>query len=93
MNHIRRICHSLTGLRRRVGVLLASSAVPTAVLAADPPLPRGWREHPPRRPAHIHAVVAAGVTSWQIALITIGAAVVAGVLAVLVRRARFARGA
>ena len=93
MNHIRGICHSLTGLRRRVGILLASSAVPTALLEADPPLPRGWREHPPPRPAHIHAVAAVGVTNWQIALITIGAAVLASVLAVLVRRARVARGA
>jgi hypothetical protein len=92
MNHIRRICHSLTGLQRRVGVLLASSAVPPAVLAADPPLPPpGWHEHPPPLPARTHTVVVGGMPHWQITLITVGAALLAGALAVLVGRARVAR--
>ena len=93
MNHIRRIRRSLTGLRRRVVALLASGAVPAGVLAADPPLPRGWREHRAPLPAHAHMVVAGAVPNWLIALITIGAALLATALGVLVRRMRVARRA
>jgi hypothetical protein len=93
MNDIRRICQSLTGLQRRVGALLASSTVPSALLAADPPLPPGWREHPRPLPAHTHTVVAAAVPNWLITLIAVGVALLASALAVLVRRSRVARRA
>jgi hypothetical protein len=93
MNYIRRICHSLTSLQRRVGVLLASTAVAPAVLAADPPIPPpGWHPHPPPLPARTHTVVVGGMPAWQITLITVGAALLAGALAVLVWRARVAWG-
>jgi hypothetical protein len=85
MNHIRRICQSVTGLQRRVGALLASSAVPPAVVAADPPLPPGWRGHPRPLPAHTHAVLVGGLPNWLITFITMGVAL-ASALAVLVRR-------
>ena len=45
MNHIRRICRSLSGLPRRAGLLIASAA--PAVLWADPPLPPGWNKYLP----------------------------------------------
>jgi hypothetical protein len=93
MNHIRRICRCLSGLQRRVGALLASSAVPAAVLAADPPLPPGWRGHPKPLPAHTHTMIAGAVPNWLIALITIGIVLLASALAVLVRRTRVARRA
>jgi hypothetical protein len=93
MNDIRRICQSLTGLQRRVGALLASSTVPSALLAADPPLPPGWREHPKPLPAHTHMVVAGAVPNWLITLITIGAALLATALGVLFMRMRVARRA
>lgn len=44
MNHIRRICRSLSGLPRRAGLLIATAA--PAVLWADPPLPPGWNKYP-----------------------------------------------
>jgi hypothetical protein len=91
MSHIRRICRSLTGLQRLVRALLASSTVPAAVLAADPPLPPGWREHPRPLPAHTHMVVAGAVPNWLITLITIAAALLATALGVLFRRMRGAR--
>lgn len=93
MNHIRRIRRSLTGLQRHVGALFASGAVPAGVLAADPPLPRGWRGHLTPLPAHTHVVVADAVPNWLIALITIAAALLATALGVLVRRMRVARRA
>jgi hypothetical protein len=85
MNRIRRICHSLAGLSRRAGVLLASAAAP-AVLWADPPRPRppGWNKHPPL-PAHTHLTGTTGMPSWQIIL------VVAALLAVTVYRIWAAR--
>ena len=39
----------------------------------------------------VHTVVAAGMTGWQIALIAIGAALLAATIAVLLDRARTAR--
>ena len=43
MNHIRRICRTLSGLPRRAGLLIATAA--PAVLWADPPLPPGWNKY------------------------------------------------
>jgi hypothetical protein len=66
---------------------------------AEPP---GWNKHPPLpglvvpQPAHqapvpAHTVVVGGMPGWQIALIAIGAALLAATTAVLVDRARAAR--
>jgi hypothetical protein len=46
MNRLRRTCHSLAGLQRRAGVLLAAAAAVPAVLATPPPHPPGWNKNP-----------------------------------------------
>jgi hypothetical protein len=62
------------------------------------PRPAGWNKHPPlghwtgpvyKVPAHTVAV--GGMPGWQIALIAIGAALLAATATVLVGRARAAR--
>ena len=65
------------------------------------PLPPGWYKHPPLPPAHVHqlahvpvpvrAVVTGGMPGWQIALIALGAALLAAAVAVLAYRAWTAR--
>ena len=85
MNPIRR-------LRRVAGVLAGLAcawlglavAAPAAFAIAVPPLP--IREKHPPLPAHAHTVVG-GMPGWQIALIAIGAALIAAAVAVLVDRA------
>jgi hypothetical protein len=80
-------------------VALGASVAPAALAGGDPrghrgAVPRpgspGWDKHPPL-PAHAHTAVASGMPGWQIVLIVAGAALVAGALVVLVRRARAAR--
>jgi len=65
------------------------------------PLPPGWNKHPPLPPAHVHqlahfpvpvrTVVIGGMPGWQIALIALGAALLAATTAVLAYRAWAAR--
>ncbi len=77
MNRIRRLAAILAGL---AGALLAVAAVAPAALAGPfPPRPPGWDKHPPLPPpgAGIHVVVVGGMPGWQIALIAIGAALLA----------------
>jgi hypothetical protein len=83
---LRRLASVLAGL---AGVLLASAAVAPAALADHVPPPGGSRFHP-ARPATV-TVVAGGMPGWQIALIAVGAALLAATVAVLVDRARAAR--
>jgi hypothetical protein len=90
MNRIHRICRSLAGLPRRVGVLLASAAAAPALLATSPPLPPGWNKHPPL-PAQTHTVVNGGMPGWQVTLIAATAVLLAATLAVIVYRMRAAR--
>ena len=67
-----------------------------------PPVPPGWNKHPPLpvlgpnragypSVSHLHTVVVGGMPGWQIALIAIGAALVAATAAVLAYRAWTAR--
>ena len=87
MNRIRRLAAILAGL---AGALLVVAAVAPAALAGPfPPRPPGWDKHPPLPPpaAGIHIVVAGGMPGWQIALIAIGAALLAATAAVLADRA------
>ena len=86
MNPIRRLSAALGVLP---GALLAFAAVAPAALAQPfPPRAPGWDKHPPPpQSAGIHAVVAGGMPGWQIALIAIGAALLAATVAVLVDRA------
>jgi hypothetical protein len=77
MNPIRRLTAAVAGL---AGALLAVAAVAPAALADPfPPRPPGWDKHPPLPPsgAGIHVVVVGGMPGWQIALIAIGAALLA----------------
>ena len=103
MSHIRRICRSLSGLRRRAGLLIASAA--PAVLWADPPLPPGWNKylhlpagHPPtvrfppgwtrRPPLPAHTVDIGGLPGWHTTLIVATAAVLAAAVIVILTRPR-----
>ena len=81
MNRIRRPAAILAGL---AGALLAVAAVAPAALADPfPPRPPGWDKHPQLPPpgAGIHVVVVGGMPGWQIALIAIGAALLAATAA------------
>ena len=73
---IRRLAAVLAGL---AGALLAFAAAAPAAFAIRPPRPPGWNKHPPLPPpgAGIHVVVVGGMPGWQIALIAIGAALLA----------------
>ena len=87
IQHLRRLAAALAGL---AGALLAVAAVAPAALADPfPPRPPGWDKHPPLPPpgAGIHVVVVGGMPGWQIALIAIGAALLAATAAVLADRA------
>jgi hypothetical protein len=87
MNPVRRLAAALAGL---AGALLAVAAVaPVALARPFPPRPPGWDKHPPLppRPAGIHIVVVGGMPGWQIALIAVGAALLAATAAVLADRA------
>jgi biopolymer transport protein ExbB/TolQ len=57
----------------------------------EPALQPGLNKHPPLAPAHVHAALAGGMPGWQIALIAVGAALLAAVLAVLLHRVWAAR--
>jgi hypothetical protein len=59
-------------------------------LASPPPRPPGWNKHPPL-PAHAHALATSGMPGWQIALIAVGAALLAAALVVTAYRMRTAR--
>ena len=89
MNPARRLTAALAGL---AGALLVYAvAAPAALAQPFPPRPPGWDKHPPPpQPAGIHAVVTGGMPGWQIALIAIGAALLAATIAVLVDRGRAA---
>jgi hypothetical protein len=95
MNRIRRLAAMLAGL---AGALLAFAAAAPAALAstaavrawpswADPPLPPGWRQHPPPGQV-VHAAAFGGMPGWQIALIAAATALLAPTVAVLLDRAR-----
>jgi hypothetical protein len=102
LRHLRRLAAALAGL---AGAVLAFAAAAPAALASGPgPLVPGGNKHPPLPPGHIHQpvhqapvplpvhiVVIGGMPGWQIALIAIGAALVAATAAVLVGRAWAAR--
>ena len=93
MNRIRRLAAAPTGL---AGVLLAfAGAAPAALAQQFPSRPPGWDKHPPLPPSHwdepvnipVRTVIIGGMPGWQIALIAIGAALLAATAAVLLDRA------
>jgi hypothetical protein len=97
MHRIRRFIGVLTGLAAAVVAAVAVAPAAFALEVPPPPGPAGRYEpvapltkHPPV-PAHTHAAVTIGMPGWQIALIAVGAAVVAAALAVLLDRLWAAR--
>jgi len=80
MNHIRRICPSLSGRLRRAGLPTASAA--PAVLVADPPLPPGWNKRPPL-PTHVHQLATGGTPGWQLTLMVVTVMLLAATLVVI----------
>ena len=105
MNPIRRLTAALTGLVSALLALttaapaaLASGPGPPPIREKHPPPPYGhWTEpvmgpnragYPPI--SHVRTVVIGGMPGWQIALIAIGAALLAATVAVLLDRARTA---
>jgi hypothetical protein len=76
MNPTRRLTAAVAGL---AGALLAFAAVAPAALARPfPPRPPGWDKHPPLPLGHVAGIhVVGGMPGWQIALIAIGAALLA----------------
>ena len=91
MNPIHRV-RRLAGVL--AGALLALAATAPAALAINRPLPDGRPSFVPTIPATspaAAAVAAGGMPGWQIALIAIGAALVAATVAVILDRALAAR--
>ena len=92
MNHIRRIAAALTVL---TATLLATAAAAPAAFAMQVPPPGELGSNPvghaPIAPAHTQTIVIGGMPGWQIALIAVGAALLAATVAVLLDRARVAR--
>ncbi len=75
--------------------LLASAAAIPAAFARDIPDPLPGGQYPPAYPAPVlgptvHAVTAGGVAGWQIALIALGAALIAAAVTIVLVRARAA---
>lgn len=85
---IRRLAAVLAGLG---GAALVSIIVAPAAFAVREPPPGGGGAPASPAPPDTVAVVAGGMPGWQIALIALGAALVAAVTAVLLDRARLAR--
>jgi hypothetical protein len=88
MNPMRRICRIVSALVGLAVIWLGLASLPAALAAqASPPGASG--------PVIAHVtrtvVVVGGTPGWQIALIAVGTALVAAVLAVVADRARTAR--
>ena len=87
---IRRLATTLTG---RAAALAAAVAGAPAAFAQPSPPPGPPAEVVRFGPvAHTFNGVAGGMTAWQITLIAIGSAIAGAVLALLLDRARAARG-
>jgi hypothetical protein len=63
---------------------------PAVPIITPPPLAPGTTKHPPL-PVQVHTVMVSGMPGWQIALIAIGAALLAACAAVLADRTWAAR--
>jgi len=89
IRHIRRLAAALAGL---AGALLAFAATAPAAFARPVPPPdihQPVHQGPALVP--VHTVVVGGMPGWQITLVTVGAALLAAALAVLLDRAWAAR--
>jgi hypothetical protein len=83
---VRRLAAALTAIT--CAALASAAIVPAA--SASIPIPNGGPVVP--QPA-VHVVTVSGMAGWQIALIAVGAALVAAIAAVVLDRARIARKA
>jgi hypothetical protein len=95
MNVISRILRPAGYLGRTAGIvfglMLAATAAAPAALAVQAPPPGTGDQTGPAAPAVVHTVTVGGTPGWQIALLAVGAALVAAAIAVLLDRARLAR--
>jgi hypothetical protein len=94
MNIIQRILRPAGFLGRAaaivVGSMLALTAASPAAFAMLEPMPGGGGAPVENTPV-VHTVTVGGTPGWQIALLAVGAAIVAAFIAVLLDRARAAR--
>jgi hypothetical protein len=89
MNRIRRI-RRIAGALAFACIVLAVAA-PAAFARTNPPFvdsPGVTAPPPTPAPVQVHTVIVSGMAGWQIALIAVGAALVAATIAVLLDRAR-----
>ena len=89
IRRIRRIAGALAGLA--CACLVLAVAAPGAFAMTVPPFGVSGAVTTPAPPVQVHTVVVGGMAGWQIALIAVGAALVAATIAVLLDRARTAR--
>jgi hypothetical protein len=87
---IRRLAYTLTGLAAALAV--AVTGAPAAFASTTRPYPPPGELSRFEPVAHPFNGVTGGMTGWQIALISVGAAIVGAVVGVLLDRARAARG-
>lgn len=94
MNIIRRILRPAGFLGRAaaivLGSMLALTAASPAAFAVNAP-PAGGGGTPVGNTPVVHTITVGGTPGWQIALLAVGAAIVAAFIAVLLDRARNAR--
>jgi hypothetical protein len=88
IRHLHPIRHLASALAALTGALLTATVAAPAAFALPVPPPGGGGTVPP---PPVPTVVAGGMPGWQIALIAIGAAVVAAAVAVILDRARAGR--
>ncbi len=88
MNIIKRL-RTYAAILAGLGVALAALAGTAS--ASTGMLPPAGPDAPAQPAPVVHTVVVGGTPGWQIALIAIGAALVAAIAAVLMERARSAR--
>jgi hypothetical protein len=91
IHHIRRLVGVLTGLAAALAVAVAGAPAAFAATGTYPPPDPVSRYEPTPVLGHTHAAVTGGMAGWQIALIAVGAAILAAVVAVLLDRALAAR--
>jgi len=94
MNPIKRIRRLATVLAGLAAALAAFGAAPAFAMHVPPPGETGVTTSPSGTvvpPAEVHTVVVGGMPGWQIALIAVGAALLAATAAVLLDRSRAAR--
>jgi hypothetical protein len=91
MTVIRRMGRAGSRLAAVVAVLLAGAATAPAAFATLEPPPGLGSKTTQAGPAPVHTVLVGGTPGWQIALLAVGAAVLAAAIAVFLDRMRTPR--